>query len=68
MTDVDNPNHSAGMTVAIVSTWVYWHQKNNSLISMSANYSGFKQNSVAVGLSTAKGAPEPGSEIDYEWD
>lgn len=61
MTNVNTPGHFAGMTVSIVSTSVYWHQKNNGLISMSANYSGLKQNFVAVVSSTAKGAPEPGS-------
>lgn len=61
MTNVDTPDHFAGMTVSVVSTLVYWHQKNNGLISMSANHSGFKQNCVAVVSSTAKGALEPGS-------
>ena len=37
MTNVDIPDHFAGITISIVSTLVYWHQKNNGLISMSAN-------------------------------
>lgn len=61
MTNVDTPDHFAGMIAPIVSTLVYWHQKNNGLISTSANYSGFKQNCVAVVTRPAKGAPGPGS-------
>lgn len=44
------------MTVSIFSISVYWQEKSDELISvsMSANNSGFKQNCVAVVLSTAK--------------
>lgn len=43
MTNMDAPDRFAGMTVSIVSSLVYWHQKSNVLISMSANYSGFAE-------------------------
>ena len=63
MTNVDTPDHLANMTVSIFSASVYWQEESNELtfISVSANNSGFKQDCVAVVLSTAEGAPEPES-------